>query len=326
MHTRRAFLAIVTFGVVTLLTTRAQAVATIPRLCFLAPSPRERLPWYDPFFQRLRDLGYVDGRTINIDYLSADDRAERFPALAGECLRLKADIIVATTTPSALAAKGATRTIPIVMLGTGDPVVTGIVNSLARPGENISGLSHMAPGLSAKRLEVLKEAVPRVSKVLVLSYPTDPIAAPQVKELQNAARSLGVKLLIHDIRTADDLPLAFDAGAKERADGLLTTVESIFAIHRTQVIELASKHRLPAIYPSRTFVDASGLMSYGVNFPSFWAGAATYVDKILKGAKPGDLPVEQPTQFELVINMKTAKAFGLTIPHSLVERADEVIR
>jgi putative ABC transport system substrate-binding protein len=301
-------------------------VATIPRLCFLAPSPRQRLPWYDPFFQHLRDLGYVDGRTINIDYLSADDRAERFPALAGECLRLKADIIVATTTPAALAAKGATRTIPIIMLGTGDPVVTGIVNSLARPGENISGLSHMAPGLSAKRLEVLKEAVPRVSKVLVLSYLTDPIAAPQVKELQNAARSLGVKLLIHDIRTAADLPVAFDAGAKERAEGLLTTVESIFAIHRTRVIELASKHGLPAIYPSRTFVDAGGLMSYGVNFPSFWAGAATYVDKILKGAKPGDLPVEQPTQFELIINMKTAEAFGLTIPQSLVGRADEVIR
>jgi putative ABC transport system substrate-binding protein len=303
----------------------AQATAKSSRLCFLAPAPLQRLPWYNPFFQRLRELGYVDGQNIIIDYLSADDRAERFPALADDCLRLKADIIVATTTPASLAAKSATRTIPIVMLGTGDPVVTGLVDNLARPGGNITGLSHMAPGLSAKRLELLKEAVPRISTVLVLAYLIDPIAAPQVTELKNAARSLGVKLLIRDIRTPDDLPVAFDTGAKERADGLLTTVEAIFVTHRARVIDLAARHRLPAMYPSRTFVDAGGLMNYGVNFPSFWIGAATFVDKILKGAKPGDLPIEQPTKFELVINLKTAKALGLTIPPSVLARADEVI-
>ncbi len=177
-------------------------------------------------------MGYVDGQTITLDYLSADGRGERFPALAVECLRLKADIIVVTTTPAAQAAKNATRTIPIVMIPLGDPVATGLVPSLARPGGNVTGLTMMASWLSAKRLALLKEAVPRVSRVLVLSYLVDPIAAPQVKELESAAHSLGVKLLVHDIRTADDLPAAFDAGARERAEGVFTTAESIFNVQR----------------------------------------------------------------------------------------------
>jgi putative ABC transport system substrate-binding protein len=262
---------------------------------------------------------------MTIDYLSADGQAERFPPLAAECLRLKADIIVVSTTPAAQAAKNATRTIPIVMLPLGDPVGTGLVDSLARPGGNVTGLSQMAPGLAAKRLDLLKEAVPRISRVLVLSYPLDPIAALQIKELRNAARSLGVKLHVRDIRTADDLPAAFDAGAKESAEGLLTTIESIFASNRARVIELAAQHRLPAIYHLRLFVDAGGLMAYAASRPDLYARAAVYVDRILKGAKPADLPVEQPTKFELAINAKTAKALGLTIPQSLLLRADQVI-
>jgi putative ABC transport system substrate-binding protein len=211
------------------------------------------------------------------------------------------------------------------MLGTGEPVVTGIVSNLSHPGGNITGLSHMAPGLSGKRLELLKEVLPRVSSVMVLSYLTDPIAAPQLNEIKNAASALGITLQIHDIRSADDLPAAFNAALKEHTEAVLTTVESIFVVHRAKLIELTARYQLPAMYPSRTFVDAGGMMSYGVNFPTFWADAAEYVDKILKGADPGALPVEQPTEFELVINVKTAKALGITIPHSVLVRADTVI-
>ena len=267
----------------------------------------------------------MDGQTITIDYLSADGRGERFPALAADCLRLKADIIVVTTTPAAQAAKNATRTIPIVTTALGDPVGTGLVASLARPGGNVTGMTSMASGLAAKRLELLKEAVPRISRVLVLSYLVDPIAAPQVKELEGAAHSLGVKLLVRDIRTADDLPAAFDAGARERAEGVLTTAESIFFVQRARVIELAVRHRLPAMYSVTAFVDAGGLMAYGPNSSDLLGRAATYVDRIFKGAKPADFPVQQPTKFELVINLKTAKALGLTIPPTLLLQADRVI-
>ena len=309
------------------LAVEAQKAARIPRLCFLTFDPgTPQSSRFDPFFQGLRDLGYVDGQTITIDYLSADGRGERFPALAADCLRLKADIIVVTTTPAAQAAKNATRTIPIVTTALGDPVGTGLVASLARPGGNVTGMTSMASGLAAKRLELLKEAVPRISRVLVLSYLVDPIAAPQVKELEGAAHSLGVKLLVRDIRTADDLPAAFDAGARERAEGVLTTAESIFFVQRARVIELAVRHRLPAMYSVTAFVDAGGLMAYGPNSSDLLGRAATYVDRIFKGAKPADLPVQQPTKFELVINMKTAKALGLTIPQTILLQADQVIQ
>ena len=252
--------------------------------------------------------------------------ASGFRALAAECLRLKADIIAVSTTPAAQAAKNATRTIPIVMIALGDPVGTGLVDSLAQPGGNVTGMSLMVPELAAKRLELLKEAVPGISRVLVLSYLADPIAPLQVKALKEAARSLGVTLQIHDIQTADDLPAAFDAGARERAEGLLTTAESIFVVHRARVSELAARYRLPAMYPySIQVADAGGLMAYDVNFPDLERRAATYVDRILKGAKPSDLPVQQPTKFALVINLKTAKALGLEVPPTLLARADEVI-
>ena len=323
---RRAFIAGMVGGLLAApLAAAAQPTGNIPRLCFLTFDPgTPRSSRFDPFFQGLRDLGYVDGQTITIDYLSADGRGERFPALAADCLRLKADIVVVTTTPAAQAAKIATRTIPIVMIPLGDPVGTGLVASLARPGGNVTGLTFMASGIAAKRLGLLKEAVPRISRVLVLSYLVDPIAAPQVKELEKAAHSLGVKLLIRDIRLADDLPAAFDAGAREGAEGILATAERIFVAERIRVVQLAAQHRLPGMYPYRDVVDAGGLMAYD-SYRPLLTRAATYVVKILKGAKHADLPIEQPTKVELVINLKTAKALGLTIPPSLLQRADQVI-
>jgi putative ABC transport system substrate-binding protein len=304
----------------------AQPAGKIPRLCFLTFDPgTPQSSRFGPFFQGLRDLGYVEGQTITIDYLSADGQGERFPSLAADCLRLKADIIVVTTTPAAQAAKNTTRMIPIVLYPLGDPVATGLVASLARPGGNVTGLTYMASGLAAKRLALLKEAVPKISRVLVLSYLVDPIAAPQVKELERAAHSLGVNLLVRDIRTADDLPAAFDAGARERADGVLTTAESLFIVQRQRVVQLAAQHRMPGLYPFRLMVDAGGLMAYDSFTSNLQTRTATYVDRILKGAKPADLPVEQATKFELVINLTTAKTLGLTIPPSLLQRADQVI-
>jgi putative ABC transport system substrate-binding protein len=325
MYRRRFLLTSLAGALAAPLGAEAQQAKRIPRLCFLTfdPGPPESSR-FDPFFQALRDLGYVDGQTIAINYLSAEGQGERFPALAAECLRLKADIIVVTTTPAAQAAKKATQTIPIVMGPLGDPVGTGLVASLARPRGNVTGVTLMGSQLSAKRLELLKEAVPRMSRVLVLSYLEDPVAAPQLKELNEAAGALGVKLLIQDVRTADDLPTAFGAGAKGHAEGLLTTIESIFVVHRKRVVELAAQHRLPGLYPYRLVVDAGGLMAYDAYKPLL-VRTATYVDKILKGAKPGDLPVEQTTKFELAINLKTAKALGLTIPPALLARADQVI-
>jgi putative ABC transport system substrate-binding protein len=310
------------------LAAHAQQSRNIPRLCFLTFDPGTlQTTRFDAFFQALRELGHVDGQTITIDYLSADGRGERFPALAAECLRLKADIIAVHTTPAAQVAKGATRTTPIVMLQLGDPVGTGLVDSLAKPGGNVTGMSQMTSDLAAKRLELLKEAVPGLSRVLVLSYPADPIAPLQVNALKEAARSLGVSLQIEAVRTVDDLPAAFDAGARERADGLLTTVASIFVAYRARVTELAARHRLPAMYPNLIQVtDAGGLMAYEPDVADLHRHAATYVDRILKGARPSDLPVQQPAKFTLVVNLKAAKAIGLTIPDSLLRRADEVIQ
>jgi putative ABC transport system substrate-binding protein len=311
------------------LAARAQQSKKIPRLCFLTFDPgtlQSRSPRFDAFFEGLRDLGYVDGQTITIDYLSADGRGERFPALAAECLRLKADIIAVSTTPAAQVAKNATRTVPIVMIALGDPVGTGLVDSLAQPGGNITGMSMMVPELAAKRLGLLKEAVPGLSRVLVLSYLADPIAPLQVKALKEAAPLLGVTLQIHDIRTADDLPAAFDAAAREGAEGLITTAESIFVVNRAQVSELAARHKLPAIYPySIQVTDGGGLMAYDIGTRDLFGRAALYVDRILKGAKPSDLPVQQPIKYDFVINLKTAKALGLTVPPQLLTRADEVI-
>ena len=309
------------------LAAQAQQNKNIPRLCFLTFDPGTlRSTRFEAFFEALRDLGYVDGQTISIDYLSADGRGERFSALAAECLRLKADIIAVSTTPATQAAKKVTRTIPIVMIALGDPVGTGLVDSLAEPGANVTGMSMMVPELATKRLQLLKETVPAISRVLVLTYLVDPIAPLQVKALQQAAPSLGVTLQIHDIRSADDLPVAFEAAVRERAEGLLTTAESIFVAQRTRVSELAARYSLPGIYPFAIQVtDAGGLMAYDVDYSDLERRAATYVDKILKGVKPSRLPVQQPTKFALVINLRTAKNLGLTISESLLLSADQLI-
>ena len=234
---------------------------------------------------------------------------------------LKTDIIAVSTTPAAQVAKNTTRTIPIVMIALGDPVGTGLVDSLARPGSNVTGMSMMVTDLAAKRLELLKEAVPGISRVLVLTYLIDPIAPLQVKALNKAASSLGVTLQIQDIKTADDLSAAFDAGVREGAGGLLTTAESIFIVQRTRVSELAARHKLPSMFPySIQVTDGGGLMAYDADYTDLQRRAATYVDSILKGTKPSDLAIQQPTKFALVINLKTAKALGLTIPEAFLHR------
>jgi putative ABC transport system substrate-binding protein len=326
---RREFIGLVCGTAVWPLATYAQQSKRVPRLCFLtfdpgtAQSPATR---FEAFFQGLRELGYVNGQTMNIDYLHPDGQAERFPALAADCVRQKADIIAVTTTPGAHAVKKATSTIPIVMVALGDPVGTGLVDSLARPGGNITGMSQMTSGLAAKRLEILKEAIPGLSRVLVMAYLVDPISPLQVQTLKEVAPSLGLTLQVIDIKAADDLPVAFEAGVKEGAQALLTTAESIFRAERARVTELAARHKLPAIYPYSAFaVENGGLMAYDVADRDLHTRAATYVDMILKGARPSDLAVQQPTKFQLVINLKTAKALGLTIPQTLLARADELI-
>lgn len=307
----------------------AQQSNKVPRLCFLTFDPgtlQTRSPRFDGFFDGLRDLAYVDGRNIQIIYLSADNKGDRFPALIDECLRLKPDVIAVTTTPAAHLVKKATRTIPIVMVALGDPLGTGLVDSLSRPSENITGMSLMVPQLAVKRLELLKELLPGLSRVLVLSFLADPIAPIQVKAMEGAARSLGVALQVENIQTADDLPRAFAAASRAGAQGAVITEESMFIVHRARVTELAAQYKLPAVYPFLLPVtDAAGLMAYTVKASELHRNAAAYVDRILKGAKIADLPVRQPTQFELVINLKTAQALGIVIPSPLRFRATELI-
>lgn len=298
----------------------------IPRLCFLTFDPGSlQSTRYGAFFEGLRDLGYVQGQTINIDYLTADGQAARYATLATDCVGRGADVIVTSTTPLTQAAKQATQTIPIVMIAIGDPVGTGLVDSLARPGGNVTGLSQMFPSIAVKRLELLRELAPRISRVLVPSYLSDPVAVPQVNALQETARSLGVTLQVQDIRTPDDLAVAFEAGVKERVEGVLTTGESIFVVNRARLVELAARYRLPGVYHHRAIVEAGGLMAYQGDVAAQHRRAATYVDRLLKGARPADLPIEQPARFDLTINLRTAKALDLTVPPSLLVRADEVI-
>ena len=277
------------------------------------------------FFLGLRELGYVEGQNITIERRFSEGRAERFPQLATELVQLKVEVIVVTVTPAALAAKKATRTIPIVMLGTGDPVANGLVASLARPGGNITGLSLLAAELGGKRLQLLKEVLPRLSGVAVLWNVANPYTILEVRETEIAARALGIQIQSLGIREADEFESAFREAATGRAGALIVVGDGLTIFHRARIVELAARHQLPAMYGFREFVDTGGLMGYGANLPDMYRRGATYVDKILKGAKPGDLPIQQPTKFELVVNLKTAKALGLTIPQSIFIRADEVI-
>jgi len=276
------------------------------------------------FRQGLRELGYVEGKNFIIEYRSADGGDEQFPSLATELVRLKVDLILARGTPAALAAKNATGTIPVVITGVPDPVGQGVVANLARPGGNVTGLTTIAKELTAKRVELLRELVPGAARIAAFLNMSNPAMPPQWKEVERAARSLGLQPQLLDVRTPENLGRAFDDAVRRRADALVVGLDTFTLANRQLIVDLAAKHRLPAIYASMEF--AGGLVVYGVNYPDHYRRAATYVDKILKGAKPADLPVEQPTKFELLINVKTAKALGLTIPPSLLLRADQVIQ
>ena len=305
----------------------AQPAGKVPRIGILNPaSPSTVSLFHDRLREGLRDLGYVDGQNIVIEYRWAEGKNDRLPDLAAELVRLKVDLIVADGTPGALAAKRATSTIPIVMTSAGDPIGSGLVASLARPGGNITGLSFFGPELDGKRLEVLKEVVPKLARVAVLRNPDNPASAFQVREARTAARVLRMQVQVLGVRSPDDLDSAFAAMTREHADALLVLADWSFELHRTQLVKLAAKSRLPTMFGSRGYAEAGGLMAYGPNPADMFRRAATYIDKILKGANPADLPVEQPTKFELVVNLKTAKALGLKIPQSVLVRADEVIR
>ena len=308
------------------LAAEAQQAGKAYRVGILPPGPiSERAHFWEAFRQRLRDLGYVEGQNLTLVFPPGEVRPERLPHLAAELVSLKVDVIVAATSVAIQAAKEATKTIPIVMPVSSAPVEHGFVASLARPGGNITGLTLVSSELIGKRLELLKTVVPRVSRIAVLSNPTSSGAPLQMRAAEVAARTLGVQLQFLEVRGPDDVEKAFEAATKGRAGALIALDDPLVFTHRVRIVKLAAKSRLPAIYGFSGFVQAGGLMSYAANVTDMYRRAATYVDKILKGAKPGDLPVEQPTEFELVINMKTAKALGLTIPQSLLLRADEVI-
>jgi putative ABC transport system substrate-binding protein len=280
----------------------------------------------EAFRQGLRELGYVEGQNIAIEYRSAEGKSERLPGLAAELVRLKVDVIVSASPPATEAAKRATSTVPIVFALSGDPVAAGLVASLARPGGNITGLATISGEVVGKQLELLKRVAPKVSRVAVLQNPSNPGHALTLPQAEGAARALGVQLQVLKARTPSEIEVAFAAMRSQRADGALVLRDAMFREQRAQIVALAAKSRLPAVYGLREEAEAGGLMAYGASVPQLFRRAATYVDKILKGAKPADLPVEQPTKFELVINLKTAKALGLTIPPSLLGQADQVIQ
>jgi putative ABC transport system substrate-binding protein len=322
---RRAFIGTLVGGLVAgAVAVSAQQAGKVARIGFLGwgppPPPGLEMPWRDAFLQGLREFGYVEGHSIAIEYRYGLE--DQLPALAADLVRLKVDVIVTGATPSALAAKRATQTIPIVALWVGDPVASGLVASLARPGGNVTGMSLFAPELFAKGLQLLKEAAPKISRVGVLMDPTNPGQLALDKDVQAAAKVLGVKAQRIDVKTGADLDSALAAARRERAEALL--VFPVF-VNYQRLAEFAIKNRLPTITMGQAFSRPGMLMSYGPNFAEQFHHAGTYVDKILKGAKPADLPVEQPTKFELVINAKTAKALGLTIPSSLLLRADKAI-
>jgi len=306
-------------------TADAQASEKVRRIGYLGTgSPTSG--FHEQFLQGLGELGWVEGKNIAIEYRFADGRYERLPELAAQLVRLNVDIIVAQPTASAMAARNATRTIPIVMINVGDPVGLGLVASLARPAGNVTGTAFTVGSETfGKTLELLKEAVPNARRVAVLSNPANPAQALAIRDLNSAAGSMGLRLFLLEARGPDEFGGVFAKIAKERIEALVVVAESLFVLHRTLLADLALKHQVPTVYGIRENVAAGGLMSYGPNLSYASRRGATFVDKILKGAKPADLPVEQPTKFELVINLKTAKALGLTMPPSLLLRSDQVI-
>ena len=301
----------------------AQQPAKIPRIGTLQLAGQE--PQIEAFREGLRQLGYVEGQNVSVEYRVTGEVA-RLPELAAELVRLKVDVIVAAGTPAAQAAKQATTTIPIVMLGVGDPVGTGLVASLARPGGNVTGSSTLGPETGAKRLQLLKEVIPKLSRVAFLWNPANPANILTFKEIQVAARTLALKLESVEVSSPDEFDRALTGMMAKRPNAFIMTADPMHRHHIRRIVDFLARRRLPAMYQMREHVEAGGLMSYGTSYPALSRRAATYVDKILKGRKPADLPVEQPTRFELVINMKTAKALGLTFPPSILIRADQVIQ
>jgi putative tryptophan/tyrosine transport system substrate-binding protein len=303
----------------------AQTPAKVWRIGMLETTPAAmNAANLDAFRQQLRELGYLEGRNLIIEYRSADGRSERFPGLAAELVNMKVDLIVTRGSLATLAAKNATRTIPVVMAAVGDPLQ--FVASLARPGGNITGLSSLTVDVEMKRLGLLRELLPGSKRIAALYNLDNPANRSEWKELEPAAPSMGVKLQLLDVRKPEDLGPALAAASQQHADGLIVGQDGLFQAYRKQLAELAAKYRLPAIYRSMELVEAGGLMAYGPNYPDLYRRTAVYVDKICKGANPGDLPIEQPTKFELIINLKTAKALGIIIPNDVLLRADEVIR
>ena len=307
------------------LAARAQQPARLPTIGYVgANTPSVESQRIDVFVQRLRELGWIEGRTIAIEVRWAEGRNERFAEIAAEFVRLKVDVIVTVGTPAVVTAKEATSVIPIVFAGAGDPVGTGLVSSLARPGGNVTGLSLQTTDSVGKRLELLREVVPDLRRLAILADAGNPQGVLEMGEVQAAARGLGIEVAPLEIRRAEDITPAFDA-LKGRADALVVVAGPLVTTNRIRINILALGARLPTMHNLRGNVEAGGLMSYGANFPDLYRRAADYVDKIFRGTKPGDLPVEQPTKFDLIINVTTAKALGLTIPESFLLRADEVI-
>jgi putative ABC transport system substrate-binding protein len=304
----------------------AQQQAKVPKVGYLSPAPATSSARFELLLREFRKLGYVEGKNIAFEFRSADNKIDRLPDAADELVRLKVDVLITPGTPTALAAKNATRTIPIVFAAVADPITAGLIDSMARPGGNITGFTEIPEGLAGKRLELLRETILKLSRVAVLWNPQNPGNAQQWKESQLPARELGLELHSMEVSSADKYESAFNEAAKARSDALAVTQLALATSNRKQIVDLAIMNRLPAIYPRGEFVESGGLMSYGPDETERYRRAAVFVDKILKGAKPADLPVEQPTKFELIINLKTAKQHGLTMPPIMLARADKMIK
>ena len=324
---RREFITLLGGAAVWPLAARAQQMGKVPRLGYLGSSSPSLEPHFvEAFRQKLRELGHIEGENIAIEYRWAEGQDRRLPELAAELVRLQPNVIVTAGTPGALAAMQATKTIPIVMASSGDPVGAGLVTSLARPGGHVTGFTIVGPQIEGKRLDLLKEAVPELSRVAVLWNPSNPALVSYFDTIENAGRTLRISLdPVAEVRRANELDNAFFAIASARPRALLVVADRFLLAHRKRIVEFAVAKRLPGMFPYREYVEAGGLMSYAPSNIELFRGAATYVDKSLKGAKPGDLPVQEPTKLELIVNLKTSKAIGLTVPESFLLRADELI-
>jgi len=322
---RRAFLTLLGGAAAWPLAGQAQQPRKLPTIGYLgAGTPAVQSQWVAAFAQRMHELGWIEGRDITIEYRWAEGHPERFAEIAAEFVRSKVDVIVTPSTPAALAAKQATSAIPIVFASAGDPVGTGIVASLARPGGNVTGLSNQSADLAGKRLELLREVVPGLRHLAIMGNAGNPVSVLEMREVQAAAGTLGLEVHALEIGRAEDIAPAFET-LKGRTEALYVVINPLLTTNRVRINSLALGARLPTMHGIREYVEAGGLMSYGPNFPDLFRRTADYVDKILRGAKPGEIPVEQPTKFDLVINLTTAKVLGLTIPESFLLRADEVI-